>query len=164
MKNNFARKHLLALGVVCSLFAAGNVVAQDCATPIAIHSDEQNVAGDTCGAGNPLPTYGGTGSPQNEMIYSFVAQGADATISIEGTGGFAGTVPAAFLFPACSAATDPIAFGVPGTPMGVSGLTDGQTYYVAVTADPGGANDGCGAFDVDVDGTLPVTLTGFSVE
>ncbi len=163
MKNNLAKQRLLALGVLGLAFA-GSAAAQDCAAPIAIHTDEQNVIGDTCAAGNPLPTYGGTGSPQNEMIYSFVAQGANATISIAGTGGFGGTTPAIFLFPACSAATDPVAFGVPGTDMAVSGLTDGQTYYIAVTADPGGPNDGCGAFDVDVTGTLPVSLQNFSIE
>jgi hypothetical protein len=164
MKKNLTKQRLLAVAVLLGLAFAGNVLAQDCATPIAIHTDEQNVTGDTCAAGNPLPTYGGTGSPQNEIVYSFVAQGANADISIAGTGGYAGTTPAVFLFPACSAATDPIAFGVPGTPMHVGGLTDGQTYFITATADPGGPNDGCGSYDIDVAGTLPVSLQNFSVE
>lgn len=162
MKN--LQKPLLALSLVCGLAAAGQVFAQDCASPIAIHSNETGVTGDTCSAGNPLPTYGGTGSPQNEVIYSFVAQSANATISIAATGGYSGSTAALFLLPACTPSTDPIQFGAPGVDMPVSGLTDGQTYFVAVTADPGGPNDGCGQYQVDVTGILPVTLQSFSID
>jgi len=164
VNKNFNKQRLLATGALLALMSAGSLFAQDCANPIPIHTDEQDVLGDTCTAGNPLPTYGGTGSPQNEVVYSFTAQGANANISITGTGGYTGTTPAVFLFPACSAATDPIAFGVPGLPMAVTGLTDGQQYFITVTADPGGPNDGCGAYDVDVDGTLPVVVQNFVVE
>ena len=64
----------------------------------------------------------------------------------------------------CNAATDPIALGQAGTPMAVNGLTDGQTYFVIATADPGGPNNACGAYTVDVHGTLPVQLQKFSVQ
>lgn len=158
------QKPLLALGLVCGLGVAGQVLAQDCATPIAIHSNETGITGDTCAAGNPLPTYGGTGSPQNEVVYSFTAQDAAATISIAGTGGYAGTTPALFLLPACTAASDPIAFGAPGADMAVQGLTNGSAYFVTVTADPGGPNAGCGQYTVAVTGILPVALQNFSVE
>jgi hypothetical protein len=146
-------------------FVLSNAQAQNCATPLHIASVHTPIhyTGDTCAADNPLPTYGGTGSPQNEVVYSFVALGPTGSFSIAGTGGYAGTTPTIFLFPACSAATDPIAFGVPGTEMVVGSLTDGQTYYVAVTADPGGANSGCGTYDL-VASSLPVTLTSFSIE
>lgn len=158
MKN--LNKSLLLIGLVGSMAVCANAFAQDCATPLPIQSDSQ-VSGDTCTAGNPLPTYGGTGSPQNEVIYSFVAQGANATINIAATGGFSGGAsPGFFLFPACSASTDPVAFGATGVDMTVSGLTDGQTYYIAATSDPGGPNNGCGAYDLTVTGTLPVTQVG----
>jgi len=164
VKKKIGLNSLLVVGMFAAFASAGTALAQDCANPIPIHTDEQDVTGDTCTAGNPLPSYGGTGSSQNEIIYSFTAQGANANISITGTGGYAGTTPAIFLFPACSASTDPIAFGIPGVPMAVTGLTDGQQYFIAVTADPGGPADGCGAYDVDVDGTLPVVVQNFVVE
>ena len=163
MKNQM-RKSMLALAVVGGIAFGGQAFAQDCASPIQIHSDEHGVTGDTCAAGNPLPSYGGVGSPQNEIIYSFVAQSANATITIAQTGGYAGSSALAVLLPACTPSTDLIQFGAPGSPMPVSGLTDGQTYYIAVTADPGGPNDGCGAYTIDVDGTLPVSLQSFSVD
>jgi len=158
------QKPLLALGLVCGLGVAGQVLAQDCAAPLPIHSNDQNLPGDTCAAGNPLPTYGGTGSPQNEIVYSFTAQGADADVSITATGGYAGTTAALFLLPACTAASDPIAFGAAGVPMHVGSLTDGSVYFITATADPGGPNAGCGQYTVSVAGTLPVSLQNFSVE
>lgn len=156
----------LVCGLVGALGLASQAFAQDCATPIQIHSDQHGITGDTCTAGNPLPSYGGTGSPQNEIIYTFTAQGANADISLTANGGYAGSTAGVFLFPACSPSTDPVAFGVPGAgnAMHVGGLVDGQQYFVAVTADPGGPNDGCGQFTMDIDGTLPVGLKSFSVD
>lgn len=139
-----------------------NAFAQTCAAPLPINSNSA-VSGDTCAATNDLPGYGVVGSPQTEIIYSFVADSANATISVAHTGtAFGATI---FLMPSpCSLATDPIAFGDFTTPMEVNGLTDGQTYYVIVTADPGGPADACGAFTLDVNGTLPVELQSFDVE
>lgn len=138
-------------------------LAQNCVSPLPIHN-YLGYTGDTCTAGNPLPTYGGTGSPQNEVIYSFFAEYADAIFYIAATGGYAGSTAAVFLLPACTPSTDPIAFGAPGVPMPVSGLTDGQTYYVIVTADPGGPNAGCGQYALGISGPLPVSLQAFSIE
>jgi len=149
--------------LVVLAIAAGSAFAQDCAAPLPLMSGSLTpVAGDTCTAGNPLPTFGGTGSPQNDVVYSFVASDTPGIFSITATGGYAGTTAAIFLLPTCTPATDPIAFGAPGADMLVSRLTGGQTYYVIVTADPGGPNAGCGQYDLFA--TYPVTLQSFSVE
>lgn len=145
-----------------ALAFGANAMAQTCASPLPIQSDSA-VSGDTCTASNTLPTYGGTPSPQSEIIYSFVAQGANASISLAHTGApFGATM---FVMPSpCSLATDPIALGDFTTPMAVNGLTDGATYYVIITADPGGPNAACGPFTATVTGTLPVELQSFSVD
>jgi hypothetical protein len=121
--------------------------------------------GDTCMATNSLASYGGTPSPQNEIIYSFVAQNANSMLYIAPTGGFAGTTVGVFLMPSpCSSSTDPIAVGAPGFPMSVASLTNGNTYYVIVTADPAGTALGCGQYSLTVQGPLPVELSRFSVD
>jgi hypothetical protein len=156
----------IALGVSLLALSAGSVFAQTCATPLPITSGgtpNGTVSGNTCTASNSLPGYGGTPSPQNEIVYSFVAQGANATIAIAETGAAFGA--GIFLMPSpCSVATDVTALGFPGTPMAVNGLTNGQTYYVIVTADPGGPANACGPFTATVTGPLPVELQNFSVD
>jgi hypothetical protein len=160
---------LLSLAGACALAVSFQVAAQDCATPLPITSDtgpHAVVNGDLCTATNSLPTYGGTASPQNEIVYSFTAQGANATIALtqgaEGT--WSGQSAGIFLMPSpCSSSTDPIALGFPGTDMAVNGLTDGSQYFVIVTADPGSAAATCGTFTATVTGTLPVTLQSFTV-
>jgi hypothetical protein len=151
-----------ALGLTVLALGMGNAFAQTCAAPLAINSNS-DVSGDTCTASNTLPGYGGISSPQSEIVYSFVAEGADAVISLAETGTpFGGTV---VLMPSpCSSSTDIIAAGDFSTPMAVNGLTDGATYYVIVTADPGGPSAACGAFTLNVNGTLPVELQSFSVD
>ncbi|WP_313913030.1 hypothetical protein [Tahibacter sp.] len=157
---------MAAVAVAIALFG-GQAAAQTCANPLPIVSNVP-VSGDTCTAANSLPSYGGTTSAQNEIVYSFVAGPTPPTygdLLIAQTGGFAGSAGGVFLLPACTASTDPIAFGVVGAPLSVStsGITPGQTYYVVVTADPGGPAAGCGQFTI-TPGYLPVSLQKFSVE
>lgn len=144
-------------------FLGGVAVAQDCATPLPISSENgpnDSVAGDTCGGANPLPGMGGTPSPQNDVVYSFVAENANATITMGGAG-----TGAVFLLPSpCDVGTDPIALGAPGVPMAVNGLTNGQTYYIVATSDPGSPPATCGPYTLDVTGILPVELQSFSIE
>jgi hypothetical protein len=161
---------LITIAGAVALGLSVQVAAQTCASPLPITSQggpHAVVSGDLCTASNSLPGYGGTPSPQNEIVYSFVAQGANATIALaqgaEGTWG--GQSAGVFLMPSpCSSSTDPIQLGFPGAPMQVSGLTDGATYYVIVTADPGAPAATCGTFTATVTGTLPVSLQNFSVE
>ncbi|MBX3726318.1 MAG: hypothetical protein KF823_10400 [Xanthomonadales bacterium] len=142
-----------------ALAFGANAMANTCAAPLPIAGGTIN--GDTCTAPNSLPSYGGTVSPQREVVYSFVAQDANGSVAISGP------IPdgAVFLMPSpCSSSTDPIAFGFAGTPMAVTGLTNGQTYYVIVTTDPGGPNDACGAYTLNVTPQLPVELQSFTID
>ncbi len=163
MKNTFLT---LAGSIVFAL--SGQVFAQTCASPLPISSENgphDVVSGNTCTAGNPLPSMGGTPSPQNDIVYSFIAQGANATINwAQGPEATWNGPAAVFLLPACTTSTDPVNFAFTGTDMVVNGLTDGATYYLVATADGSTAADSCGSFTVSVTGTLPVSLQNFSVE
>lgn len=158
-------KSIIAFVVATSLYFSSMAShAQDCTSPIVIHN-ETGITGDTCTAGNPLPTYGGTGSPQNEVVYSFVYQGSYAVFSIAPTGGYEGSTPMIFLLPACTPSTDPIGFGAPGVNLSATDqdLTQGVTYFLVATADPGGPNDACGQYSLFYF-TTPVTLQSFSID
>ena len=166
---------LLVLAGACALTASFQVFAQGCGTnpatdpaPLTITSEggpADTVSGNLCSSGNYLSGMGGTPSPGNDIVYSFVAHGANATIDFtqgsESTWG--GNQGAVFLMSACNTATDPSAFGFVGTPMPVSGLTDGATDYVVVTSDPAAPPATCGSFTAKVTGTLPVALQSFTV-
>ena len=152
---------LLAGALMCSF--AGAATANTCANPIQVFSNS-TFSGDTCTAPNSLPSYGGTVSPQTEIVHFFTAQDADAELTINLQGLPGGVV---YLMPdPCAPATDPIQFGFDGQPLVIAPntLTNGQNYYLIVTADPGGQADACGAFEVIVDGQLPVELQNFSVD
>lgn len=153
---------LVASALALSL-ASSFAFAQTCASPITINSNS-TVDGDTCGAANVIPSFGALPSPHNDVVYSFVAEGADATISMPASNFNYG----AFLLDACD--TDGNAFPTqaitnpPGGSFQVSGLVDGQTYYIVVSGSPAEGNPVCGTFTLDVDGTLPVELQSFSVD
>lgn len=155
---------IIVLGsLVAALGFSAGVSAQTCATAPTIYSNS-TVTGNTCDSENSLPGYGGTGSPQKEVVYKFTAQNADADLVIDLTSTEMGAV---FLMPSpCSHTTDPIDFGFSGTPMVINpgDLTDGQEYFIIVTTDPGGAADACGPYELTVDGTLPVNLQNVTVD
>ena len=47
----------------------------------------------------------------------------------------------------------------------LSGLVNGQTYYIIVTADPGNPDPNrCGTYSLNVQNILPVELQSFSVD
>jgi len=155
---------IVASALVVGMAFQASAFAQTCANPLAINSNSQ-VSGDTCTATNSLPTYGATGSPQTEIVYSFVAQGANATISVGNTTGFNGSTPFFVLMPSpCAPGTDYIKAGAAGADMAVNGLIDGQTYYVIMTADPTGPANACGTYTLTVTGILPVELKKFSID
>ncbi len=165
------KKTLLSLASVLALGISFQAAAQTCATPLSITDPtgpNSVVNGNLCTASNSLPGYGATPSPQNEIVYSFTYNNnASGQIAVaqgpEGTWG--GQSVGVLLMPSpCSTATDPINLGFPGTPMVISGLTNGSTYYVIFTADPGAPAATCGTYTGTVTGTLPVQLQGFSVE
>lgn len=107
-------------------------------------------------------------SPQNEIIYSFVADTNDGTIAVEqgNEPSWTGGQVTAFLMPSpCSSSTDPIAFGFAGTPMSINGnnAPEGSTLYVIFTSDPGGAVSACGTFTAHSVWT-PVELQTFVID
>lgn len=149
---------VLGLSLVSSI-----AFAQTCASPLPIQSDSsQN--GDTCAAGNVIPSFGALPSPHNDIVYSFVAQGANATITMPASDFNYG----AFFLDACD--TDGNAFPTqaitnpPGGSFPVSGLVDGQTYYIVVSGSPAEGNPVCGTFTINVAGPLPVELESFSID
>lgn len=163
--------------VIAGCLVSSAAFANTCASPIIISSN--NSTGtfaapgvNSCDAGvDDFPTFpGGVPSPGPDVVHSFVADGANATITVEPAADFAAAI---LLLSSCNNASanilgqgytdDP----TPGAPisMSVGGLTDGQTYYVVLThhpfADP--ANR-CGTYTGDINGQLPVELQEFSVD
>lgn len=166
MRNRYFVSSLLAVGILTASAAS----AQDCAAPLAMPgAGAPGADGDTCAAGNPFPQFpGGIPSPQNDVVYSFTAQGANASVSVAANG--SALLPGFVVMTPCDpVAGNPIAFGsnAAGTATGtVSGLTDGTTYYLVVTTDPGAgaANNNCGTYNLSYTGTLPVSLQSFSID
>lgn len=153
-------KSLTALLALCISASAAADPTNSCSNPLPITSNSV-VTGNLCLFNNTLPLYGAVSSPQRDAIYSFVANNASATITIAPNTWGATVV----LMPTpCSLSTDIIAFGDASFPMVVTGLTNGQTYYVIMTADPGGPGDACGQYQMTVTGILPVELESFSVD
>ena len=157
---SLALRSAIAVGL---LFGAVSAYAQDsCEAPAPIASNQTVTGLSTCGHPNGVGGYGGYASPQPDYIFSFTAQDANATITL--------TTSAAlveFLVSSCSAgvAGAAIGSGAPGDqfPMTVSGLNNGQQYWIGVTSQPG-PNDQCGDFGLAVAGQLPVSLQSFSID
>lgn len=167
------RMNVLLLGLLAGFGLAGQAAAQTCASPLPIGSNQTPainpaLARDLCADSNSLPSYGGVTSPHRDAVYSFVAQNANATITIANTGGAWGDAnPTVVLMPSpCSSSTDILNAGDSTTPMGpLSGLVNGQTYYIIVTADPGNPDPNrCGTYSLNVQNILPVELQSFSVD
>ena len=159
--------------VAVAMLASTSALAQTCASPIAIQSDNANGAyapagATTCGAENTFPVFpGGISSPQPDIVYDFTAQGANATITLDATG--SPLIGGLAILDACNDTAN-IYGNASATAAGqsiqvsASGLTDGGHYYLVVTSAPGSADDNCGAFAGSITGTLPVSLQSFSVE
>lgn len=147
-----------------ALAFGANAMAQTCASPIQIFSDTP-FNGDSCTADNTITGFGPLPSPHNDVVYSFVAQGANATLTMNAAAGYDYAV---LLIDACSAIAPAPLNGSTGPANGgnfqLSGLTDGNTYYVVVTGNPSNAAAQCGSYTVAVAGTVPVELQSFSVE
>ena len=153
---------LLTLTAIAAMSLSAVSFAQTCASPLPIKSNSSypnasSPTATTCGGQAGL-NLGGTIYPHPSVVYSFVAQSANATITITGTDREMSLVS--------SCAQAPIAIGFVGGPMVVNSLTNGTTYYVVVSTDPSIPTPPiqCGAYTLAVAGTLPVSLQGFSVE
>lgn len=164
----------LTLGIAIALVSQV-AFAQTCAAPIEIQSDNNNglyasPASTTCdGPVDDFPNFpGGIPSPGPDVVHSFTAEGASATITLDATDTLA---PVLLLLDSCDAnganllgiAESNVAGGEVSLPVG--GLTDGQQYWVIVTHHPDAppANQ-CGSYAGTITGQLPVELQTFSVE
>ncbi len=159
----------LAVAIAGLLVVSSSAWAQTCETPTRLFAGE-TITGNTCDGENTLPNYGGTDSPQAELVYYFDNEDASGDFVFAHTGtAFGGGM---FLMPSpCSNATDPISFGNSDNPMpannlaaGGTPLVNGTRYFVIVTADPGGPADACGPFSLTAPDPLPVELQSFSVD
>lgn len=161
---------------MAAILGSGAAFAQTCASPIEIQSNNNNGAyaaagATTCGGPNDFPTFpGGIPSDGPDIVHRFVAQDADATITLQAAADY---VPAIVVLDACTQTANFIgdpAVVDPPTPgqalsLQVSGLTNGNTYYVIVTHHPDAAPaNQCGTYTGDIDGQLPVELQSFSVD
>lgn len=153
---------LLTLTAIAAMGVSAVSFAQTCASPLPMKSNTtypnaMSPTATTCGGQAGL-NLGGTIYPHPSIVYSFVAQSANATITLTGTDREMSLVSN------CNSA--PIAIGFVGGPMAVNGLTNGQTYLVIVSTDPSIPTPPvqCGPYTATVAGTLPVSLQGFSVE
>lgn len=158
---------------VAALVLSSSAFAQTCASPIRISSNNSTgtyaaQGATTCGAANTFdPFPGGIASPQPDIVYDFIAQDANATITLDATGspliaGIAildGCTDTANIYGNATANAAGQSINVQA-----SGLTNGTRYYVVVTSAPGSPDANCGAFSGSITGTLPVTLKNFSVE
>jgi len=164
----------IAAGVAMTL-ASGALFAQgNCASPIAIQSDNNNNAwgtsGTTCGRDNDFPTFPGfIPSEGPDVVHSFVADNPNAVITLQADATF---TPAMVLLDACTGTAGIVDVAVvdPATPgqalsMNVAGLTNGNTYYLVVSHHPDAlAANRCGGWTGTITGQLPVELQSFSVE
>jgi hypothetical protein len=167
MKNKNVILSALALSIAGAF--SGAAFAQpgmSCDEAVTILSNS-TVNGDTCNGGaanNPIGGFGPLPSPHNDYIYSFVAEGADATINVPAASYDYGV----FLTTNCAGTTAAPMQAVTGPGVGgsfpVSGLQDGTTYYIIVSGNPSVDTPACGTYTIDVDGQLPVELQNFSVE
>ena len=145
------KRLMLCLAGLVLATSALESTAQTCASPLPLVAvPNWPYFGDTCSASNSLPFFGAIDSPQNDIVYTYIASGSE-TFTIATSGGFISTDPVVLLLPQCAASADPIHFGMPGMPMATAGYTvPGQRYYVVVTADPGGPANGCGQYMMTV--------------
>lgn len=164
--------------VATAMLISTSAFAQTCASPIPIRSDNNNglypsgdasvPAADTCTATNTFPLFPGSiGSPQNDIVYDFTAQDANATITINASG--SPLIPGAVIIDACddtgniygNASANAAGESISVT---ASGLANGSHYYLVVTSAPGSPDANCGTFTGTINGTLPVSLQNFNVE
>lgn len=159
-------KYLTMVAGCLLAISASSLHAQTCASPIAL-TDNANVSGDTCTSTNSLGNVCiSANSSGNDIVYSVnLASGYSAT-NINLTNNSASWDAGMVLMTGACGPNSPCPRNADATGAGgnesldISGLAPGS-YFMVVTAKPG--TSGCGAFDLAVNGTLPVKLQSFSV-
>jgi len=158
---------LLLLGCCAAAFGT-NVMAQSCSANAGTISATGNYSGNTCeAAGSTLAkacsnanTFNGAGVSIFQVNF-----GSPNNVTFTVTG--AAFIPAIALIKAtCSSSTACIIDQSAASGNTVAGSTTGQTAgtYFLIVGDYDVDSPGCGAFNLAVTGTLPVSLQNFSVE
>lgn len=121
---------------------------------------------DTTAAPNWMGSFGPLVSPSNDVVYTFVAPTpVPATANI--TPSASDYQFALYLIPSCAAGAEPTPIGATATigtgiNLSASGVTAGNTYFLAAT---GTAAGGAGANGtITFNATLPVTLQSFEID
>ncbi len=164
MKNKMLVAALAAL-------VAGPALAQTCAGPIVIDPPPPggvDIAGDTCAAANSLGTLCGLfGSPENDLVYQFETTNPYTATTFTLNNNTPAWNPAMFrLGGTCGGGADCLD-DADNTAAGgdealtVTGLANG-THHLIISSSPEAG--GCGAFVLNINGTLPVELQSFSVD
>lgn len=162
-----AKLAITALG----LLLAGPALAQTCASPIDIPPPPPagvNIAGDTCTSSNTLGTLCGLfGSPENDLVYRFETTSPYTATTFTLNNNTPAWNAAMFRLGAtCGGGADCLndadANGAGGNEsFSVTGLTNG-VHHLIITSSPEAG--GCGAFSLNINGTLPVELQSFSID
>ena len=155
-------KKILSTAIFVSALCAGSAFAQTCDSPLQLTVGTHS--GDTTTAANTIAGFGPLPSPHNDIVYSFVAEGADSTITVtESNYDYAVVV-----ISACDGVSPAPLFASTGPAAGgefqLGGLTDGATYYVVITGNPSVDQPQNGTFTLTATETLPVELQNFSVD
>jgi hypothetical protein len=158
----------ITLGILAFalMLASGGAFGQTCASPTPLRQFSV-FSGDTCGAANELGTLCIFGqSPANDIIYSAIVVAPYVATTITLTNNTPGWDAALVLMATacngnstCPRTADANPAGG-GESLDVTGLSDG-TYFLVVTSKQ--ADTTCGAYDLSVNGGVPVTLQSFDV-
>jgi hypothetical protein len=167
-------KKLSAALLVVSMLGTSSAYAQTCAGATEIFSN-QTVNADTSGATNWMSSFGPVVSPSNDVVYKFTAHMGQGPLGLI-TPTASSYQFALYLIPSCNevpggqtSVSEPAPIGntaTVGTGINVGNIaqvTDGNTYFLAVTGTAAGGAGANGTVTFTT-GTLPVTLQGFSVE
>lgn len=180
------KKPLIALSLTL-LCSSSFAVEPTCAAPGTITVPPFTATGNTCASDSNLTSLckGGQGVLGPQSVYKMVVNaGNSLTVAVTGTTPFD---PALFVEgpdaapsqtncesgDACDVFGSNDATGAGGTETLAPGAVGAGTYYVIVSstqaatgssASPPAASAGCGAYSLNVTGTLPVKLQGFSVD
>jgi len=154
---------VLAIAIVpVSAFAGTG--GTDCASARTIFFQGTSYSGDTSapGYGNPVGGFGPLPSPSNDAIYTFVANNTFGTITVTAAGYNYGI----FLTTNCAGTTAPPIQAATGPAVGgsfpVSGLTNGQQYFVIMSGNPSDSSAPNGSYTFIT--SFPVDLQSFTIE
>jgi len=162
------RKSFYALSVLAIAIAPASAFAgaggTDCASARTIFFQGTSYSGDTSapGYGNPVGGFGPLPSPSNDAIYTFVANNTFGTITVTAAGYNYGI----FLTTNCAGTTAPPIQAATGPAVGgsfpVSGLTNGQQYFVIMSGNPSDSSAPNGSYTFIT--SFPVDLQSFTIE